>query len=272
MNQDINLLPGDDIANLDVRAFLLGSRLDFKNINTDKVIDKSPMTVRLSSSIAVLFRFGVVVFFRFDKSAELDTLFQELEMEDVTFEKSTDSIRESWIIRRKSDINDGIVNDEIVVEEFSLERIQLAAWAISKSLVLDESDVLIQQSFAEVEPLAVELQQTGRVRRNAKYLLKHIGQVLKAKQQLANRANVIDKPDLLWEQPELESFYHKMEEHLEIRERYDVLVRKLDLISSTAETALELLHNQHSLRVEWYIVILIVVEIILFVYDIFWRH
>jgi uncharacterized Rmd1/YagE family protein len=49
------------------------------------------------------------------------------------------------------------------------------------------------------------------------------------------------------------------------------LERKLDLISRTAETLLELMQHKRSLRVEWYIVILIVIEILLTLYEIFAR-
>ena len=46
-------------------------------------------------------------------------------------------------------------------------------------------------------------------------------------------------------------------------ERFDALNRKLDLITRTVETVLELLQNRRALRVEWYIVGLIVFEIVL---------
>jgi len=47
-----------------------------------------------------------------------------------------------------------------------------------------------------------------------------------------------------------------------------VLERKLALIARTAETALNLMQNRSMLRVEWYIVILIVFEVVLYVYQI----
>jgi uncharacterized Rmd1/YagE family protein len=47
------------------------------------------------------------------------------------------------------------------------------------------------------------------------------------------------------------------------------LERKLQVISNTAETLLDLLQTQQSQRVEWYIVILIVVEIALTLYELF---
>lgn len=52
-----------------------------------------------------------------------------------------------------------------------------------------------------------------------------------------------------------------MESEFEIRERYAALERKLNLISRTVQTAVELLHSKRSLRLEWSIVVLIVIEI-----------
>jgi uncharacterized Rmd1/YagE family protein len=49
-------------------------------------------------------------------------------------------------------------------------------------------------------------------------------------------------------------------------------VRKIDLISRTAQTLLQLQQGRHSLRLELYIVILIVVEILLTLYELFFRQ
>jgi len=75
----------------------------------------------------------------------------------------------------------------------------------------------------------------------------------------------------LWVKPELERIYLRLEDEYELRERHVALERKLEVISDTAETLLELLRTRSSLRVEWYIVILILVEIIITLYDMFIR-
>jgi uncharacterized Rmd1/YagE family protein len=77
---------------------------------------------------------------------------------------------------------------------------------------------------------------------------------------------VREKPDLLWEIPALEHFYLRLEREYELRERATSVERKLGLISRTAETALDLLQQRSARRVEWYVVALIVVEIMLTVY------
>ncbi|MGD8320435.1 MAG: hypothetical protein PVJ02_08275, partial [Gemmatimonadota bacterium] len=54
----------------------------------------------------------------------------------------------------------------------------------------------------------------------------------------------------------------------ELAERDRALSRKLEIISDVAETYLELLDTRKSLRLEWYIVILILIEIVLFLWQI----
>jgi hypothetical protein len=61
----------------------------------------------------------------------------------------------------------------------------------------------------------------------------------------------------------------KIEDEFEIRERHAALEHKLSVISRTAETRLELIQSRHSLRVEWYLVALIIVEIALTLFQTF---
>ena len=53
---------------------------------------------------------------------------------------------------------------------------------------------------------------------------------------------------------------------IELRDRDRVLDRKLDVISRTVETLLGLVQTRSSMRVEWYIVLLIVAELLLTTY------
>ena len=60
-----------------------------------------------------------------------------------------------------------------------------------------------------------------------------------------------------------ERLHQRLAGEYELPERHRALERKLDLIARTASTLLTLQYNRRSLRVEWYIVALIVVEILL---------
>ena len=76
-----------------------------------------------------------------------------------------------------------------------------------------------------------------------------------------------DKPDLLWDHPELERLYLRLEDEYEIEERNSALQQKLNLIYKTAETLHSVLEDRRILHVEWYIVILILFEVIMGLWD-----
>ena len=74
-----------------------------------------------------------------------------------------------------------------------------------------------------------------------------------------------------WEHPELEGLNALLEDEFEIHERLAALDRKLELVARTERTIVELISTRHSLRLEWYIVILIVLEILLTIYQLWLR-
>ena len=83
---------------------------------------------------------------------------------------------------------------------------------------------------------------------------------------MVGRVEVSEKPELVWEHPELERLYLRLAEEYELRERDRALDRKLDVVTRTVETLLSLLQGRSALRVEWYIVALIIAELILSLY------
>jgi uncharacterized Rmd1/YagE family protein len=74
---------------------------------------------------------------------------------------------------------------------------------------------------------------------------------------------------VLWELPGLTRLFSRLEDEYEVAERRLALDRKLELIARTVATLVDLLQNKRALRVEWYIVVLIVIEIFLSLYQLF---
>ena len=72
-----------------------------------------------------------------------------------------------------------------------------------------------------------------------------------------------EKPDVLWERPDLERFYARLEDEYELKERADFLTRKLTVISDSARAFADIIDTERSLRLEFIIVVLILVEIVI---------
>jgi uncharacterized Rmd1/YagE family protein len=144
---------------------------------------------------------------------------------------------------------------------------QIIADILARSVILSYYETNIASSFDRIEPLAESLKGGRRGYHKAKQLLHHIGDTLITSGKMVGRVEISDKPELLWEHPEHELLFHKLMDEYELQERHVALDRKLDLISRTAETLLGVLQANQTLRVEWYIVILIVIEILLTLYE-----
>ncbi|QLQ32840.1 MAG: RMD1 family protein [Candidatus Thiothrix singaporensis] len=263
----INLSSDDPIR---VRALLLGSRIDTKPFRADETVAINPLSLAIpGGGCAILFRYGVVVFF--SMSAEQEALFLE-RLLPLTGEPRTWPEDEKLNLRINASALEGIdANGCLWLQDASIHRLQLVAEMLARSEVLSDDEARVAKTFDQIEPLAKNLS-AGRSGQKMNVLLSYIGDSLLSQQRMVGRAEVADKPDLLWERPELEGLYLHLEDEFELRERHLALERKLQVISNTAETLLDLLHTRRSLRVEWYIVILIVVEIGLTLYEMFFQH
>lgn len=251
------------------RAILCGERIDVRAVERTRLAALPHAVPAGEGGIAVLERYGVVVLFNMQPVEEAAFLRYLAPL--VTDPTPRTEIEELELCRH-AEREERIEGGELVVRDFSLERLQLVAEVLAKSVVVAYYEAGIATLFDRIEPLAAQLQTGKSASRQAKELLEHIGATLATQQRMVGRVEVEEKPDLLWERPDLERFYLRLTEEYELRDRSRALERKLELIHRTAGTLLDLLQTQRSLRVEWYIVILIVLELALNLYQMFTRH
>lgn len=248
-----------------VRALLLGERLETRGLERDDTLATNPFTLRVGrQGTAFLFRYGVAVFARLS-AIEEDEVVRSLRarIHEPVETSETDQVQ----VRVSRGGEDQIEpSGAVLLQDASTERLQIIANVLSKSLVLGHSEARIADVFDRIEPLAVGLQRKGRSGAHAKELLRQIGDVLLTQHRMVGRVEVEEKPDVLWDHPELERLYARLEDEYELVERSRAMERKLALISETAGTLIELVHNQRSLRLEWYIIVLIALELLLSIY------
>lgn len=245
-----------------VRALLVGGRIDTKNLEQGSILGTAPLIIRAGrQGRAVLFRYGMVVLFDLDPLEE-DSFLVSLKRL-VTEPHDPPDVEETKIYIDPNGEDRVERSGAVVISDPSPERLQIVADILGKNAVLDHYEKRVAAVFDKIEPLAATLQRKGAFGSQGKELLQQIGGVLWTQQRMVGRVEVLEKPEMLWERPSLERFYQRLSDEYELRERSRVLDRKLDLIARTSETLLELVQNRRSMRVEWYIVVLIVIEIIL---------
>ena len=249
------------------RGRLIGKQLDLSSLGQAKRVAVQPLPLSTGDKrLAVLFRYGAVVLFDVpveEQTALLGSL-GPLVSEGVAIMETED-----LDIRIAPGLEEGFSGGILQIQDSSNDRLQTIAEVLAQSMVLAEYEETIAATFDRVEPLAEEMKHRGTTNWTPGKLRRDMGDTLLSLHRMVGRVEVGEKPEILWDHPELEPLYVRLEREFEIRERKLALERKLELISRTVETQLQLLQAKHSLRVEWYIVILIVVEILLTLYELF---
>ena len=102
-----------------------------------------------------------------------------------------------------------------------------------------------------------------------KGFLQLIGNALLVQHRVSGRVAIGEKPDALWERPDLERLYARLEDEYELKERVDTLNRKLAVVAETADTLADIIDTRRSLRLELIVVVLIAFEIVVTFYQIY---
>lgn len=262
--------PDSTAQQLTAHALLIGDRINTAGFE-GQVLSSAPLAVRMGSSgLAVLFRYGVAVFIGLSAAEEAEFLEK---LSARTFGKITPPEEEWAKIQIAKEGEEPIpVGGPILVREFSLERLLVVSDALAKSVVLGRDEREVTNVFDTIEPFARELATFGKTSRNRTDLLKLMGNALLVQHRLSGRVAVGEKPDVLWDRPDLERLYARLEDEYELSERAETLNRKLEVIADTASRLADIVDTKRSLRLEIIVIFLIAFEIVITFYEIYARN
>jgi uncharacterized Rmd1/YagE family protein len=253
---------------LTARALLLGDRLDIAGLERSDVLSTAPLAFRAGQDgFVALFRYGVAVLMGLTPLEE-DEVIRGLRQRIVgEFARHEE---ETAIIEISPEKDDQIPpGGPIYIKQLSTERLVVIADALSKSATLARDEREATAAFELVEPSVQHLAEKGRRPRDRRRILKHVGHALLVRQRMSGRVAVEEKPDVLWDRPDLERLYARLEDEYELKERAAALHRKLEVLGDTAQALTDIIDTERSLRLELIIVLLIVFEIVITFYQMF---
>ena len=255
---------------INVRALQLGERIEVKGLERDDAFSSSPLAFRTArDGVAVLFKSGAAVFIGMTPVEE-EELIRGLQPRIVAplAERETESVR----LLLKPDDEDLVPSaSALQIKAADRDRLLLVAEAMAMSVALAYDERRIAVAFERIDAVAQTLQQRQLPASPRGTLLEQIGQALALQQRLAGRVDLDEKPDVLWDHPELERFWARLVDEYDLPQRGRAIARKLDVIRGTADTITDLMATRTSHRLELYIIALIGLEIVLGLYDSFWK-
>jgi required for meiotic nuclear division protein 1 len=248
-------------------ALHVGDRINTMGFE-DEALSAVPLAIRAGEAgIAVLFRYGVAVLIGLspeDEIAFLEKLKPRIGGKLTRFEEETAVVA---LAREAED--QVLAGGPIQLRDMSPERLLVIADVLAKSVVLADDEREVAKVFEIIEPFAKELADHGRTRRDRKGVLQLIGNALLVQHRVSGRVAIAEKPDALWDRPDLERLYARLEDEYELKERVDALNRKLAVVAETANTLADIIDTRRSLRLELIVVILIAFEIVVTFYQIY---
>ncbi len=247
------------LERISVKAFLIGGRIYLRKLGKRATAHSDPIFLLLpENGIATVFHYGVVVFFNLKPQYETAIIDQIMPFVSRPYDMPDNEVLD---ISVKPSKPEGIYNDVVYIKIATRPHLELIATILSKSVVLDYYEQRVASTFDNIEPLARNLKEKGALGQSSKEILQLIGANLLTQHEMAGKIALNEKPALLWEHTDLEQLYVNLMEDLEVLERQGVLDKKIQLLSHTAETSLDMIQQRISQRLEWYIIILIMVSI-----------
>ncbi len=246
------------------RALLVGDRLDLVDLEREDVLATNPLAFRADDGYVVLFRYGVAVLVNLSPLGE-DEILRSLQPRIIgTLARAEETAQ----IEISPSHNDTIPpGGPIQIRELTPDRLIVIADTLAKSAALTRDENEVAAVFDVIEPMARRLGETGRSPGGRRTILRLIGNALLVRHRVSGHVAVEEKPDVLWDRPDLERLYARLEDEYELRERARGLHRKLTVIGETADAFSDLIHTQRALHLEIIIVGLILFEVLVTIYQ-----
>ncbi|WP_424812736.1 RMD1 family protein [Roseococcus sp. YIM B11640] len=254
-------------ARLRARAVLLGERIDLRGLARAGGSAADPVHLRdAPGEAAFAFRWGAVVFFGGTEAEQAGFLAGLATRIASPLESPVEE--SAWV-------SDGAPRDEVSEDgevhlvALSAPRLALLAEALAKSAALSHQEAGLTLTLDGIEPIVETLRRRGRLGILSRGLLRAIGGGLAARSHATARIRAADRPETIWEHPELERLHLRLAEEFELADRSAALDAKLVVIGETMQTLLSLIQGQRSQVLEIAVALFIGIEVVATVFGLF---
>lgn len=153
-------------------------------------------------------------------------------------------------------------------------QLDMAAFAIglSRSTRLSVLEESLETIIHHTRDNSAVLTDGFRIRQSQQEILRVTGHLFKLRAALNLYSELIETPDLYWSEPTLEKIYEAVSRRLDVPLRISIMNRKLDYLTDEQRALLSFLNERKGTRLEWIIILLILVEVLIEIVPFVARH
>ncbi|GMH43741.1 hypothetical protein BSKO_11675 [Bryopsis sp. KO-2023] len=162
--------------------------------------------------------------------------------------------------------------DRIIVKVLDTDNMRVISSVLGQSVALDQYSRQIDRALEEFNSINRELEKTGSFSVTRKELFKLVARNNMMITEAIIVLGLLDRSDTAWTNDKYYGVWSMMHSEYELNQRFQAMDKKLTLIQDSAKYFLEILQDNKSVSLEWFIIILIMAELVVGVYDLSTRH
>jgi uncharacterized Rmd1/YagE family protein len=198
-----------------------------------------------------IFDYGTVVLWGFTPAQESRFL-ADVSKFAATILRPEDTQVENFNFYYARDYQARIYNDFISLRDPRNHMIKLAiSHALAQSVKTSLFEDLVSETISKTAPLPAEIAKSGKVNMTRKQINMQIGELFILRINIHLQGSVLDNPELMWAEPQLEPVYQAVRSYLEMDQRVELLTERLDVIADLLAVLKDQLSHHHSEYLEW---------------------
>lgn len=135
------------------------------------------------------------------------------------------------------------------------------SYGLAQSIKLEAFEVAVQETIKKNSYLPEEIASQGVISLSRRDIFKRMGEIFLARSSISLNIEYLDVPEFFWRHPNVEPFYIQAKQFLDIPNRAMALNQKLDVLQELLDILNTQVQHRHSSLLESIIIILIMVEI-----------
>lgn len=162
-----------------------------------------------------------------------------------------------------------VTNSKVILKKLEPGMLKVIARVLAQSVALESYEYEFDSIEERFAILNSRLEKYGRLKMSAKDVMKMIAKNNSVIEEIVSGIGVLEKPEAAWESHLVDALHNRLAGEFELVERFKNIESKMGFIQENYKVILESLRNRDNAILEWIIIILIAVEILLFVFELF---
>jgi uncharacterized Rmd1/YagE family protein len=272
VNEWLGLSAKQAVKDISLHAETYKEDFDLEQLPSDwgpyPSLDANDVKVKFSveGGIAFAWRFGAIVFVevgREERIREIADIRRALNL-PLTEPRVT---AESFFIFVDPNRPAQVEYNRLVLPKVNHERLGAVVQTLAQSVAMEYFEDVVTQAKAQVLTMLDKIRMQGRIVVSVVRLNRQIAVASMAQAEVVGVLHLLDKPDTLWNDAEMESIYLDLRNAFDLEERFKSIEYKIDTIKESLRIVLEARNSALAQRLELIIIILVGIEVMFSIFE-----